>query len=208
MRRADLERAAYRLAGVLGEDGLLVGGLAVGAHGYVRATRDVDFVTRLPLRDVKKRLGGQGIDAVLVRGDVLEGGFPCIKGTLAGVRFDILPQLVPLDWDRAIALSSGRTRTLRVVDAEGLLRLKFRAGGPRDLMDAAALTLRSPELRGLAREIASAYGAVGRFDTWLADPRLKAEIDEAIASERALEKAVKPGAKPRRGSRRSPGRKR
>jgi hypothetical protein len=194
------------LARVLGEDGLLVGGLAVGAHGYVRATRDVDFVARTPLSELRKRLDDQGIPAILTRGDVLEGDFPCLRGTLGGVRFDILPPLVPLVWDRAITLSMGKGTTLRVVDLEGLLRLKFRAGGPRDLMDAAALVLIHPQQQRPARELATAYRVAEWFETWLADPRLRTEVAESAASERARAKTARPKKKPHRPGVRGRGR--
>ena len=44
-----------------------------------------------------------------------------------GVRVDVLPALVPIRWEHGIELTvAGRTR-IRVVDLEGLLRLKLRA---------------------------------------------------------------------------------
>lgn len=42
----DLERVAFRLAEILGDDGVLVGALAVAAHGFIRATSDVDLWLR------------------------------------------------------------------------------------------------------------------------------------------------------------------
>lgn len=180
MRRADLERVARRVAGILGEkDCVLVGGLAVGAHGYVRATRGVDFVARVPLREARDRLKKHGIDASLSHGDVLGGDFPCLHGTIGGVRFDVMPPLVPLEWDRVIELPLGKRATLRVVDLDGLIRLKLRAGGPKDLVDVAVLVLKHPEHRGRAREIAAAYRLADELDVWLADPRLRKELAEA-----------------------------
>ncbi len=167
----DLERVALLLADVLGADGLLVGGLAVGAHGYVRATDDVDFVVKVPLAEAHKRLRARGIDATLRRGDRSESDFDTVQGTIDGVRFDILPQLVPIEWRHAIEVRLARRR-LRVVDLDGLVRLKLHAQGPRDLMDVAALVLAHPEVRERAREAARAYGALDRLDGWLADPRL------------------------------------
>lgn len=174
----DLERVALLLAEVLGENGLLVGGMAVGAHGYVRATDDVDFVARMPLTDVRKRLQALGIKATVHRGNLVEGDFDCLKGTVDGVRFDVMPPLVALEWDRAIEVPMTEGRRLRVVDLDGLIRLKLRAQGPRDLMDVAALTLRHPERLAAAREAARSHGALDRLDHWLADPRLRAEILE------------------------------
>ncbi len=95
-----------------------------------------------------------------------------------GVRFDVMPPLVALEWDRAIEVPMTEKRRLRVIDLDGLVRLKLRAQGPRDLMDVAALTLRHPERLAAAREAARSYGALDRLDQWLADPRLQAELLE------------------------------
>ena len=181
----DLERVALLLAEVLGENGVLVGGMAVGAHGYVRATDDVDFVARMPLTEVRERLRTLGIKATIHRGNVLEGDFDCLKGTVDGIRFDVMPPLVALEWDRAIEVPMTKKRRLRVVDLDGLIRLKLRAQGPRDLMDVAALTLRHPERLVAVREVARSHGVLERLDPWLADPRLRAELPETGKGEKA-----------------------
>jgi hypothetical protein len=177
-RRPDLRKAAVHLAQLLGpEDCLLVGGMAVGAYGYVRATKDVDFVVRLKLDEVRAQLERQGIRVTLTRGDPLEGDFPCIKGMLDGVPFDVMPALVPLDWGRAVQMPMGRGVTLQVINLEGLIRLKVRAQGPRDLLDVAALVLRHPEHLHLARELGAAYRVADKLEIWLRDPRLRAEME-------------------------------
>jgi hypothetical protein len=204
VRRADLVRIAGKVAQILGSDDcLLVGGLAVGAHGFVRATRDVDFVTRMALAEARRRLRKGGISATLARGDVLEEDFSFLKGAVGGVRIDVMPPLVPLEWGRGIDLALARGERLRVVDLDGLLRLKLRARGPKDLMDAAALMLLHPELLGRARELAIAYGAVEQLEAWLRDPRLRAEIEETKAAE-GLETGGRKGLRPRGPRRRRP----
>jgi hypothetical protein len=65
----------------------------------------VDFVVRSPLPEVGRRLKAHGIPSSLRRGGVREGGFPCLRGTLDGVGFDILPPLVDRDWERAMPRS-------------------------------------------------------------------------------------------------------
>lgn len=198
-------RLSTRLAGILGEDRcLLVGGLAVGAHGYVRATDDIDLVVDCSLAEARRRLAAHGIEAARKRGDPLEGDFPCLKGTLDGVRFDILPPLVPLDWSKATELST-ETGRLRVVDLEGLLRLKVRAQGVQDLLDVAVLVLRHPEYVERAREIADAYRVRDRFDSFLADPRTVATAEELRRAEEGTVRPPRPvPEKPRvRGSRQS-----
>jgi hypothetical protein len=178
LRRRDLESTAKKLAAILGKDGLLIGGMAVMAHGYVRATQDVDFVVP-DLAAAEKRLAEHGIAVTRLRGD-----FSCLRGILDGVRFDLLPTLVPIDWDRAIVVPFGKRAAIQVVDLEGLFRLKLRAGGPKDLMDVAALVLRNPSLREKAVEWSVAYKVRDRFQIWLNDPRLEAEMREAEAIER------------------------
>jgi hypothetical protein len=179
-RRRDLEKAAVELARMLGpDDCLLVGGMAVGAYGYVRATKDVDFVVDVPLETARTRLGHHGISSSLERGDPAEGDFSCVKGSLHGVPFDVMPPLVRLDWSRSVTLPMTKRTMIRVVDLDGLIRLKVRAGGPRDLLDVAALVLLYPEHRAAARELAVAYRAADKLEIWLNDPRLKAEVLES-----------------------------
>jgi hypothetical protein len=180
MKRVDLERIAVRAAGIIGDrDCLLVGGLAVGAYGYVRATDDVDFVTRIPLKDACEHLKAHGVPAQLRRGGALEGDFPCVSASVDGIRVDVMPPLVALDWEKAIELPMGRRARLLLVDLAGLIRLKTRAGGPRDLMDVAALVLQHPEHLDFARALATAYRAEDRLAMWLEDPRLRQEVVRA-----------------------------
>lgn len=194
MKRASLLDVALEIAAILGpDDCLLIGGLAVGAHGYVRATTDVDLLTRLALAEAQKRLEARGLRGEIKQGDVLDGDLACLQLRRAGVRVDILPPLVPIAWGKGIEL---RTKSrLRVVDLEGLLRLKLRAQGPKDLMDTAALILRHPDLRQRGRELALAYRVQDKLDLWLDDPRLKAELKESAAEE-ATAGAIEPDVKP------------
>jgi hypothetical protein len=174
---------AGRLARVLGTDRcLLVGGLAVAGHGYVRATDDVDFIVGYPLEAARKRLAEEGIDTRLLKGDPAEGDFPCLRGTLDGTRFDVLTQLVPIDWENAATIVTAEG-PLRLVGLEGLLRLKIRAQGPQDLLDVAVLVLRHPQYRDRAHEIAVAYRVQDRLQAFLANPRTQATADEERARE-------------------------
>lgn len=188
MRRTDLLRVAGRVARILGpQECLLVGGLAVGSHGYVRATRDVDFIVRADLAAVRARLLASGIAAVLTRGDPLEGGFPSVQAMVDDVRVDLMPPLVPLAWERAITVPLSKATSVRVVALEDLLRLKLKVGGPKDLMDVAALVLRHPPLEPSARNLALAFGLSDALERWLSDPRLKAEV-QGTKGERALKR--------------------
>jgi hypothetical protein len=195
-RRGRLTAAAARLARILGtDDCLLIGGLALGVHGYVRATDDLDFITRQPLSATRVRLRDLGIATRLLRGDALDGGFDCLKGEIDGIPFDVLPPLVPVDWDASIEVIVGG-ETLKVVDLDGLLQLKFRAGGAQDLLDVVRLVLTHPAAAVRARELATAYGARDRFETWLENPRTRQQAREE--AERAGRRSRRTGTwKPR-----------
>jgi hypothetical protein len=171
----DLEAAATRIAAVLGDDGVLVGGLAVAAWGYVRATDDIDFVARLPATAVVERLKAAGISSRIHRGGgTLDDGIEwCVGGRLGQVAFDVLPPLVPLRFDRAVTIALARGSVVRVVDLDGLLRLKLKAGGPQDLLDAAQLLRKHPEMLEPSRAVAESYGQWERLRRWLDDPRLR-----------------------------------
>lgn len=199
-RRGGLATAAVRLSRLLGPDEcVLIGGLAVAVHGYVRATDDLDFISRQPLRATRRRLKAAGIETRLLRGDVLDRGFDCLKGEIDGIPFDVLPPLVPVRWEAALILEVGGG-TLRVVDLDALLQLKMRAGGAQDLLDAAQLVLRHPATEERARELATAYQVRDRFDSWLRDPRILAQVkeDEERGTRRREKKSDVPAPSSRR----------
>jgi len=180
----DFRKVALRLVELIGDDECrLAGGLAVAVHGFVRATKDVDLVTRLPLSEVKGRLQAGKVEATLFRGDVLEGDFPCLRGVLERVPFDVLPELVPVDWETGAVVLRGRKALLRVVSIEALLAFKLKAQGPRDLMDAAVLVLLHPEAQPVALDLARSYRVADRFQIWLEDPRLARDVRDIRAAE-------------------------
>jgi hypothetical protein len=169
-----LDRVAARLAAILGDEAVLIGGLAVGAHGHVRATDDVDFASSRAPAEVQALLSHAGLRSSLKRGDVREGDPPwVVRGEMDGIAFDVLPPLVPIAWESAIEVSLGRGARVRVVDLWSLLQLKLRAGGPQDLLDVAMLLRLHPDLEGEALRAAEPYGLAERLRTWLADPRLR-----------------------------------
>jgi len=181
-----LLRAATAIVRILGEGRCaLAGGVAVNAHGFIRATRDVDVIITFPLEEARRRLRESGIGVRLFKGDPLEGGFPRLKGVIGvevgrgrvqGVPFDVLPQLVPIEPERTIELTL-RGRRLRVVDMETLIRLKLKAGTTPDLYDIAILVSMRPEWKQRARDLSA-------YDTDLAD-RLGRMIDDARVQAKA-----------------------
>jgi hypothetical protein len=191
-RRVDLVAVALRLTRLLGSDDcVVIGTLAVGIHGFVRAPTRLDLMSRRPLARVRKTLREAGIKTCVRRGDVLDSGLRWVEGEIDAIPFDILPPLVPIAWEAAIRVDV-RGGALRAVDLDGLLWLKFRAGGPLDLLDAARLVMLHPEAETRAQELATAYRALDRFDIWLRDPRIRAQAQEEARRER---RAVRPGSK-------------
>jgi hypothetical protein len=69
---------------------------------------------------------------------------------------------------------------LRIINLDALLRLKLRAGGPQDLMDAAHLILQHPDRIAAAREAARAYRLEDKLDVWLNDPRTRSQVEEEL----------------------------
>lgn len=163
---------AHALLEALEEDApaALAGGVAVAAHGYIRGTKDVDILVGLPLQEAQRRLAARGITTALHKGDPLEGDFSCLKGSLDGIPFDIIPQIVPVDWNRLIRVEVGNT-AVRVVAIEALLALKLRAGAARDVLDVAMLALIHPACRDLALSLADRYRQRDRLEVMLQDPR-------------------------------------
>jgi hypothetical protein len=171
-----LVRVARLLARIL-EPGpsAVAGALAVAVHGYVRATKDVDLVTGIPLAEARRRLVEHGVKAALKRGDALEGDFSCVKGVLDGVEFAVLPLLVPIEWENAVELPLAGGEKLKVVDLRTLIHLKLRAGGPQDVLDVVMLLQRHPEHLPVARELATGYLLTERLESFMNDPRIRAK---------------------------------
>ena len=172
-----LERAVVSLAAALAEAAVLIGGLAVSAWGYVRVTDEVTFAARLLAADVARVLADAGIRSRLVKGNAVDGDIPWrVKARIGGFVIDVLPPLVPLEFDRAVTVTLARGRQVRVVDLEGLLRLKLRAGGPQDLLDTAQLLRRHPEQLERIRPIAEKYRLWSQIEKWM-----RAEFDIHLA---------------------------
>ncbi len=178
LQRLAMERVAVRLSKLLPDKHALIGGLAVGIHGYVRATKDVDFVVLDDPIELRERLRKAGVETELRRGDVLEGDISWVLfGKLDGVRFDILPPTVPIDWERRLRVKLGSDEVL-AVDVSTLIRLKLRAGGSLDLFDLFHLLRAHPEEREKALEVASAYRLRERLASSLADRTLRTDEEE------------------------------
>jgi hypothetical protein len=172
---------ARDLLDAIGGDAALAGGLAVSAHGYVRATNDVDIATSVPLPEVARRLKARRIVGSLRKGDRLEGDMPCVTGFVGDIPFDILPDRVAIG---AMEIEVGGQR-LRVIDADTLIRMKLLAGSVRDLDDLAILALIDAGFRRRAEALAAADADRGpRLVAMLTDPRTRARARAVLRQSR------------------------
>ena len=117
-RILDAMRAASARLGELGVRHVLVGGLAVGAWGYPRATKDVDFL--VGEEAFEQHPGG------LV---TMKYGVPIQVG---GVAVDLLSARAN---HREDALATLRSDDVPVAPLATLIYLKLRSPRPRDLVD-------------------------------------------------------------------------
>lgn len=139
-----------------GVDYVVIGGIAVIAHGHTRNTRDVDLLagsdrgnlTRLAaaLRELGARLSG--VDAHLLEIDVydpavLANGANFTLETDAGGLdlFSDVPGAAPYAElrERALVVDLDGV-AIRIAGRDDLIRMKAAAGRPQDLGDIAALT--------------------------------------------------------------------
>lgn len=149
-------RRIFEVLARLGVDYVVIGGVAVIAHGHTRNTRDVDLMAA-PERANLERLAAafrelgarlSGIDAHLLDIDVYDAA------TLGnGANFTLETEAGGLDYFNEVPGATPyqqlRERTL-VVDLDGiripvaglddLIRMKRASGRPQDLSDIAALT--------------------------------------------------------------------
>jgi predicted nucleotidyltransferase len=132
---------------------LIIGGVAIGFHGYVRATKDVDVVPAPDPQNLTKLAEAlRALDAQIEGAEEFEGeelpdpldpealalGGNWVLRTRLG-RFDIM-QWIGEDalWEKlsptAIEAEIGGL-AVKVVSYEGLVALKENAGRPQDLLD-------------------------------------------------------------------------
>jgi predicted nucleotidyltransferase len=132
---------------------LIIGGIAVGFHGFVRGTKDVDIVPNPEPRNLAKLASVLAALDAQVDGveefeagelpdpidlDALALGGNWVLNTRLG-RFDVMQWIGddPL-WEKlsptAVEAEIGGL-TLKVVDYDGLVALKEQAGRPQDAID-------------------------------------------------------------------------
>jgi len=178
MLKKALVRAVAKLQGAL-EKGLisdfaLIGGFAVSAWGYPRATDDIDFAIQLDRVNIKAL--SKFLPAKLRLGDSTD---PLI----ATYDFEIESHLVqlivfPNNWDK-IAFSSVQQiemegHQIPLADWKAMVLLKLYAGSPSDLYDAKRIIeVQDPGQRAIKalREKAKLLRVSKKFDLALAIKR-------------------------------------
>jgi hypothetical protein len=142
---------------------LVAGGLAVGAHGYVRFTKDVDFVVQLVPDNIERAftaLGSLGYrplvpiaaeqfaDAMLRESWVRDKGMQVLQfwsdahpETPVDV-FVIEPFQFDEEYERALVKPLFGTIPVRFVTIPTLIRMKEAAGRPQDRIDIEHLRMR------------------------------------------------------------------
>lgn len=149
------QRRLVRSLSDAGVDFILIGGLAVSAHGYERATRDVDIVYSTDrvscgrLASALTDLGAEiqfadhpssgSADADFVR-SLQEGGhfrFSTDAGPLDAISWSLGRDFESMRADAAETVV-GET-TVLICSYEDLVRMKSAAGRPQDLADLEAL---------------------------------------------------------------------
>lgn len=166
IEKADLKKQSFEsVVKALNDAGvpfLLVGGMAVIAHGYGRSTQDLDLVVRLRAEAIRATfsalasLGYQPrvpISADQFADEALRKRWISEKGMMVlNFHSDLHPQTPvdvfvtePFDFDAEYSAAMVSTIapgvSVRVLRLESLLRLKREAGRPQDLADITELGL-------------------------------------------------------------------
>ena len=151
----DVDRLASTFARH-GVDYVVIGGIAVLAHGHPRATFDLDFLAD-PSADNMQRLARAlrdlGAHVRGVDGDLLGVDPTDPDQLMSGANWTLVTQAGWLDFmpaaegarnysDIAAAAVPVRGGAFRVVGLDDLIRMKRAAGRPKDIDDIAALTYR------------------------------------------------------------------
>jgi hypothetical protein len=139
-----VREAAIKTAAQLEQLGIrhmLVGGLAVGAHGYVRATTDVDFLV--------------GEEAFEHHGPLVtfKAGVPIEVG---GIRIDYLSPVALGAQMESMLDHPPTSEGLPVVSLEALIYMKLKAKRRRDMLDVVELIKAGANLKSV-REYLKQY---------------------------------------------------
>jgi hypothetical protein len=147
---------AGRIGSILADEGIsviIIGAIALAAHGYIRATKDVDLGVNIRIKDlarIHQRLITLGYHAELHTPDLDDplGGVIDVSGTFGMVQIvnygDRFPAVIE-DSCRQEAQPCQTITTLSIAPLAQLVALKLYAGGWKSLTDIVELLRRNPE---------------------------------------------------------------
>jgi hypothetical protein len=187
--------AAERVAGILeqmGVEAVVIGALALAAHGYPRSTDDLDLaigVDPKELAEIARELQAAGFSADVNPPDEADPLGGVVRVRAEGVDLIELvnfknppgggfPALIEMATREAVAVAlrprmatdPGKPSALRVVTLPHLVLFKLYAGGPKSKTDVLELLSRNPgaDLETI-RELARRFRMGRRLDAWLRD---------------------------------------
>lgn len=149
-------REAERIGSMLAEDGIpviIIGAIALAAHRYVRATRDLDLGINVSIKDlsrIHRCLIDQGYHAELRLPDLDDplGGVIDVSGPFGMVQIvnygDRFPAVIE-DALRQQEQQDHAVTTLPVSPLAQLVAMKLYAGGWKSMTDIVELLRRNPE---------------------------------------------------------------
>lgn len=149
-------RAAEKVAGILESQGvgaLVIGAVALAAHGYVRFTEDLDLGVNTDLKTlgrVAESLRSAGFDVELREPDGQDplGGVVDVRGPFGLVQIVNFGGRFPAVIENGIAAADTVIRPgsrLRIVPLPQLVALKLYAGGTKSRADIVELLSRNPD---------------------------------------------------------------
>jgi len=148
--------AAEKVSGILaaeGVDTLVIGAIALAAHGYVRFTDDLDLGVNTDLRTLRRvalalRTAGFEVGLREPDGEDPLGGVVDVRGPFGLVQIVNYGGRFPAVIDGGIAAADTVVRPgsmLRIVPLPHLVALKLYAGGAKSRADIVELLSRNPE---------------------------------------------------------------
>mgnify|MGYP006274091921 CR=1 FL=1 len=169
----DLLRAAERVAAILEKQrvgSIVIGAVALAAHGYVRFTETIDLAVNVDLRTLKTiadALRSAGFEAVLREPDGEDplGGVIDVTGPFGLVQIVNYGERFPAVIDAGLAEATIVVRAgspLRIVPLPHLVALKLYAGGRESQSDIVELLTRNRQADlGRVREVCRNYRLEG-----------------------------------------------
>ncbi len=154
--RVDQLEQVFRALNQAGVRYIVVGGLAVIAHGYMRYTKDVDLVMAFEPQNLRKGIGALleigfrpkiPVDAMEFADEQTRERWAREKGMIVFQLISLSDDALPIDvfvrprfnfeeeYERAFIDESAPETFVRFVHVERLLAMKKEAGRPADLAD-------------------------------------------------------------------------